>query len=595
MPALASFTDLPQEIIDIIIPRISSTDYSSCVGVSPAWSAIFTPALWKVVRLVNRTMHDSFGSKEARNALARNCVHIRTVETTDPAFVSFLGLYHPRITNLESLTLRLKEHPDSRVNEFLVSSDLTVPAAMITGKDFMDVPRCVSSIIRLLQNNPNLRSMSLDLGCFRYKDGRDGFADLVSAFPTTHLEKLELSFLNLIPYSEDVQDGSDSDLDLEDLAPFNQFLQEPFRALKEIIITGGSQNNMDHTRLAFLTRCPNVETLRLHRLDMKALQVLPSCLEVACSKLSSLDWRKSLFDNEDEICALIQTSCSGWRELRLPDMALFGTLAFSALMENVETLEVLRIESAEELEMNAFVDVLCSARNLRRLEGIADGQRGKFTTEILVHAHETYLDHVRGEVDRSWVLGPSMEHLQLRIEGVPRPDVLYRLNGEDQPTQEGLGSDRAARFPVQRWIYTQLGRMTGLKELILGLQDLSRSTLKTIGADSSMNLAAMEEAALPKGIRMYNYQSLEFSLESGLDLLAELKELRMLDVRSTAHYIGVAELEWMHTNWPMLETIRGLETDWKWSVNYAEGAARKAAVEDWMAAHPRGIGSSYYL
>ena len=273
---------------------------------------------------------------------------------------------------------------------------------------------------------------------------------------------------------------------------------------------------------------------------------------------------------------------------------MFGTVALEAVMEHVGTLEVFRFENSDEIQLNAFLDLLCSARRLRRLEGIVDRQRKRITSEVMVHAQAAYLEHVEGGVDRSWALGPSMEHLQLQIEGVPRPDVLYRLNGSELMFQQ-TGLDPTLRFPVQRWIYTQLGRMTGLEELILGLQDLSKSTMENAGLNSSMNLAAMEEAALLKGIRMFNYQSLEFSLESGLDLLAGLKELRMLDIRSTAHYIGVAELEWMHVNWPKLETIRGLETDWRWSVNYAEGPARKAAVEEWMAAHQHGIGSSFYL
>ncbi|KAF9537281.1 hypothetical protein EC957_008505, partial [Mortierella hygrophila] len=251
-------------------------------------------------------------------------------------------------------------------------------------------------------------------------------------------------------------------------------------------------------------------------------------------------------------------------------MPMFGTFAFSALMKNVETLEALQIEGAEELGMNALVDVLCPAGNLRRLEGIADGQRKRFRMEILLHAYETYLDHVDGGVYRSWVLGPSMEHFQLRIEGVPRPNALCQRNGEEQPTQGELGLDPFSTFHVQRWINIPLGRMTELEEFTLGLQYLSTSTMEYAGANPSMSQAAMEEAAPLKDTRMFNYQSLESLLESGLYLLAELKELRMLDLRSSAHYIGVAELEWMHRNW-----TKGLKSGRGWSVYHAEGPAAK--------------------
>lgn len=82
-----------------------------------------------------------------------------------------------------------------------------------------------------------------------------------------------------------------------------------------------------------------------------------------------------------------------------------------------------------------------------------------------------------------------------------------------------------------------------------------------------------ELSAVRLAYKMVNYQCLEFSsesglgllsgltLESGLALLSGLKELRVLDVRKTAHNIGVEELEWMHQNWPKLERIRGLESD----------------------------------
>ncbi|KAF9149319.1 hypothetical protein BG015_008890 [Linnemannia schmuckeri] len=227
VPVWASLSDLPREIIDITIPRIPSKDYASCVGVSPAWPATFIPSLWKIVHLVDRTMHNCFGSKEARNAFIRNCQHIRTIETTNPAFVSFLGHFHPRITKLESLTLRLKEHPFSKIRELIISCDATIPAALIIGQEYVDVPRHASRVMEVLQNNPNQRLLRLDLSCFRYKNGKKGFPDLVSEFPTAHLKKLELSFLNPSPHDKDIHDGSDKDLNLETMAHFNQFFQNP--------------------------------------------------------------------------------------------------------------------------------------------------------------------------------------------------------------------------------------------------------------------------------------------------------------------------------------------------------------------------------
>ena len=53
-------------------------------------------------------------------------------------------------------------------------------------------------------------------------------------------------------------------------------------------------------------------------------------------------------------------------------------------------------------------------------------------------------------------------------------------------------------------------------------------------------------------------ECLEFSLESGLEELAGLKELEVLDVNPLAHRIGVPEVQWMVIHWPKLGAIRGL-------------------------------------
>ncbi|KAG0274524.1 hypothetical protein BGZ96_004294, partial [Linnemannia gamsii] len=375
-------------------------------------------------------------TRESRRALARNAHHLRTVETTDPAFVYCLSNFLPPVINLQSLTVRLKDHPNSTITELVMADTIIIPAALFTGddtKETVDISRCVDDVIRVLQ------------------------------------QKLELSFLQSIPRNQEIHDANAAEIfDIQKVKQYYLAKHDPFLALKEIVITGGSQNSMDPNRLFFLVRCPFVETIRLHRLDDNALHTIPVFINFACHKLINLEWTKSVFDLEDEIEGLLRLTKQGWKELRLPDMPQFGAFAFEALMDNIETLEVLRFESGEELQPNAFLDLLCSARKLRRLEGIADRQRKKFTSGVCVSAQDAYMEHVEGGMgDRSWVLGPTMEYLQLQIHDVPRPDVKYRQSGGELMFQQ-TGLEPALRFDVQRWIYTQVGRMTGLQELILG-------------------------------------------------------------------------------------------------------------------------------
>ncbi|KAF9136901.1 hypothetical protein BGX30_010720 [Mortierella sp. GBA39] len=259
-----------------------------------------------------------------------NCQHIRALETTDPAILYFLAHFSPTtVTKLDSLTIRLKDHPTSSV---LLSTVMTVTAATTAAvaamtndnaKGTLDIPRCASSVIRIIQNNHDLRYLSLDVGCFRYEDGREAMADLVSVFPTAKLEKLELSFLNSVSY--DMELGHEGDADTDKLIEYYLAKHEPFHALKEFVITGGSQNDMDINRLTFLFRCHNVETVRLYRLDSNAMKALRVFLRAGCPKFVNLEWRKGLHDPEEFVVGLLEAPRQGWRELRLPDMPEFGT------------------------------------------------------------------------------------------------------------------------------------------------------------------------------------------------------------------------------------------------------------------------------
>ncbi|KAF9125149.1 hypothetical protein BGW39_007618 [Mortierella sp. 14UC] len=592
---MATFTSLPQEIIDLILPAVPKEDYFSCVFVNRGWCAVFAPCFWRDVRMVAESGNSQLISIEARKALVRNGHHVRVLETTDPSVVFTLATSQPPITSLEALTIRLQD-PVAPIAKTVHSDNVFIPVAQSTGKEkeLDDFRRCSSSVLEILRNNPGLRFLSLDEGYFRYKDGKEGFLDLSQTFPTAHLEKLELSFRrdpSSHAYSLDHDDYQGEIFDAAKEA-HSRPVQTPFLALTEIAITTEKTLPMDPRRLMFFLRCPNLERIRLARLDDMTMKAIAILLSTSCPKVTCLEWTNPHYDVEDNIVQLIQSTLLGWKELRLPDMPEFGPDGFHALMTHRNTLEVLKVESAERLDHNAAVDLLCAAQKLRRLEGPADGQRTKFTQELTVFAYDTYLDHVQGMADRRWVLGPSMEFLQLRIEGVPRPDVLYRQSGGELAFLLPA-LDPALRFVVQGWIYLQLNRMVNLQELILGETDFSQRRLDHLNVDASLDSIALEEALLDHEVRAFNYQSMEFSLESGLMLLGGLKELRVLDVRRTAHRIGIAELEWMYTNWPKLKEIRGLVTERRWADRAEDGARVKEEVEAWIAAHPKGIGSSF--
>ncbi|KAH7032442.1 hypothetical protein BKA57DRAFT_510671 [Linnemannia elongata] len=383
-------------------------------------------------------------------------------------------------------------------------------------------------------------------------------------------------------------------------------------------------DNKPNLPIRLLTGCVNLESLTLfdqscfqyaRNEDYDAFQDILAAFPTRSLKKLSIefevedyspcvergDW-SPLFDHDDEY----QLACERQRLLS-PFVALRELVFLSAyvhidpskleaLMESVETLEELRIGGCGQLRKNAILDLLCSAKKLRRLESVADGERTEEIIELKLHAYEAYKEHFEGQMDREWALGPSVEFLQLKLLGVPRPDVWYnQCGGRLLDLNEGM--DVALRFEVQQWIYTQLGRLTGVQELVLGITDFDQENLTNYGVDPALSAIlddTFEELLAEHDMHLFHYSSLEFSLKSGLGLLGGLKELRVLDVRKTAHRIGVDELEWMRKNWPKLEEVKGLMSERRWAVDRDDGLDVKAAVDAWMTAHPHGIGSSFY-
>jgi len=161
------------------------------------------------------------------------------------------------------------------------------------------------------------------------------------------------------------------------------------------------------------------------------------------------------------------------------------------------------------------------------------------------------MDIIQGE---PWTC-TDLRVLQLAIRGVPRlkwpppfTDIMdakqrealdEHLIHEEPPV--AWSKDECRR--VQRQICQRIGSLERLEELILGLDDRYVDVLEpTVQVDP------------------IQYHCLELTLETGLDALAGLKELRELAINGMDHAIGAPEIEWMvHQNvWPRLKRIEGM-------------------------------------
>ncbi|KAG0336814.1 hypothetical protein BG005_004232 [Podila minutissima] len=157
-----------------------------------------------------------------------------------------------------------------------------------------------------------------------------------------------------------------------------------------------------------------------------------------------------------------------------------------------------------------------------------------------------------------------MEKLDLEIIGVRREieDELagcikyhnrlhYRhLPRKDQPPQ---GKDQLSQWKKELvdGVYKQLGQLTQLKELKLGAW--------TIPYGAPEYGATMEEKKMIARWDVGLLDSLELTLDAGLQLLSQLKRLEYLDVKGMNHRMTEQDLDWLLKNCPRLLRIRGLK------------------------------------
>ncbi|KAG0287897.1 hypothetical protein BGZ96_008261 [Linnemannia gamsii] len=589
-----SLSSLPTEVIPSIANYLNLHDLAQCVLVCDKWAVLFNPFFWRRVRAGS-----AFRGYNAWTALVYNIRHIRSLDLVDPLVAQILSftLQEPGrgAGRLESLSARFDQEAPSLLRSEKEKEGLTA-LQLAQSRAFGNV----QMLVLMMKANKNLKSLTVDESCFRRRDGTDAFSYIMENCPTAQLERLEVWFGRhpSLPSDDGDDDGDSGEHDVEELfhilfkakASVDDGTHACFNNLKELVISGGGRH-IDFSRLAFLARCPNLERIQVEHIDATSMLSLGFTLGYFCEKLSCLDWRgapeKMGAQGDKSISDLLSALKVQWKELSLPNLGEGGPKSFAALMKHVgTTLEVLKVNGLGSVSEDEFLDLLCSAQHLRRLEGPRDGEMSVLMRDIVISAFEGSHMHLKDGKERSWALGPSMEFLQLRILNVPRPDVVCTRHGN--PFKDiwagediGLGS----RY-VHEWVYKQLGKLTSLQELVLGVMELDPKELRERGLEGFPADSLELEDALRGVFPTFGYYCLEFSLESGLKMLAGMKELRMLDVKATAHRIGVAELEWMHINWPKLKEIKGLVSAREWAGDVEGGLEVKAAVEECSVPKP---------
>lgn len=181
------------------------------------------------------------------------------------------------------------------------------------------------------------------------------------------------------------------------------------------------------------------------------------------------------------------------------------------------------------------------------------------TLRVLDCGHNRYPSITATDLTRQPWSSKWLKMLHLIISGIPRPDI--KTDARDQPIPAGTpfhsGTMEESRA-LQRKVCAQLGALACLEELCLGYSLAGDMIAETDNEDSSDNDDDTDDQAVKKYNPFLQLTCLELTIESGLDLLSELKSLECFSVWRMDHRIGKKELYWMQRNWHSVRRVFGL-------------------------------------
>ncbi|CAO3565277.1 unnamed protein product [Mortierella alpina] len=520
------FAVLPPELHRLTVQHLNRKTIVACALVSRSWSRLFVPSVWELVTITTDVQFRAFRASVNNGALSRHGHLIRALKAaTYGVVVMLVARGVATCTNLTQLDTAFRGVIRERANEPIVFGPLPLAC--------------------LLKNNPGLKSVTLHAHRPRMQLS---LSQVLSALPA-NVEYLKLDSNTASTWSDEVEwsiEAYKKDLASAIRETDHRFKGDvPTLKLRRLELLGTIQS--DAFVLETLKRSPLLECLAvdpaMDYMYSDKTEGLKSVLRDHCPALTSLYMNPGRLDDEYISHLVDEASTKGWKHLTFKGEG-FRRLTEAAILKHANSLESVHLDIEHGFPSSVVQKLFCSAPNLKSFRV---GWQPFVRTDVQLNATDM--------IQSSWVCH-SLEKLHLCISGIPRPDLTARTNGRPLkgPLHEGMSMESS--YTVQRQVYAQLGKLTKLRELVLSLpfgstrehyeEGFSGSEYGTAGGHHSPSLSQAEP----------RYECLSFTLESGLDLLGDLKELRVIDLRHLVVGIdGEAEQRWVKEHWPLVRQI----------------------------------------
>ncbi|KAG0368712.1 hypothetical protein BGX24_002728 [Mortierella sp. AD032] len=607
--------NLPPEIMCLITHHLSRQDLVQIVRINKSWFSTCTPLLWKSIQILHPSRRLLFLSEPAQKAFLRNSRHVRSLQTrffrplrifleaTDLCLDTIDILNNnlhsdvidpPLSANSEALLIALlKKSPHLRTLRIKRSPKVSLPllktiATVLPRLQFLSLfcpqgmpwvsPGSMKAFLEAC--SPEMEQLSawviveddkeeqMDATMWELKDKDDDSSGNNSDNSDNTDNSESSGGGNCTISSRDDSDGS-SNHSSQDTP------QSSHPALRMLCLSGYFFDHEEDVVVSFLRGCKNLQLIESpdeYRDDkcwitdnFRIRAAIEEATGLTLRRLTILPTGEGSDPNESEITDedVSQLILDGqskrssgrkevWHTLHLEGNPLLGPLTADAILQTCTSgLVWLNITGCQGIRGHHIQTILTTAVHLRNLDAGCRGDSEETDSRLEVSQIL--------QSNTPWVCW-SLRRLNVQICGFARPDLLRTGDLDCAVFKAALKESRE----VQKQIYHQIASLKYLEELCLGDGALFPEDFVDVDELSAAMSGAISDVVWEPYMYTLKYgtghqtRCLELTLDSGLDILGSLTELRVIDITRMKHRLGVDEMEWMEDHWPNLRTIKGL-------------------------------------